>query len=731
MGTYSDSHLLRLTILMSLFLTGCGAGSDTTTVDSNELPKTGVFVDSPVGGLHYQTDSLSGTTNTMGEFHFYEGETITFSIGAVDLPSTIANSIISPLDLAAADTLSDPIVVNIVRLLQSLDNDEDPTNGISIEDAIHTVGASSYPIDFSSEVFDDQPAVQDMIVKARGGKFQVVDADTAVDHYAESLMDMVTLADALEPVILTGNDYFYLVNAGETYNGDTLELSARAFTLNRGGVQSKGKFRLNNDIWYLSDKTNKNRHFAYVTRTDDDMMLACWGTTPELAALCEAKAQRIYLFTDENSAADFQSPLEHQPDSTDTDALAQAEADAVAQAEADAVAQAEADAVAQAEADAAVAQAEADAFAQAEADALAQAEADALAQAEAEAEAFESKIVNSYSCLDTAKGVTSVQGTFVEKYKAYTAQSRGFDARRAEFINDNVRWGMIDISGSLEDTGMCWAGGYVRSEKAWFASWDDHKSTYEDNLPSRNNTAIDNGSSSMKIVGLHVFNTSDAVRISEDDNWEVEAVWGEYIRDDALENDHLHSGRIYDSLFDGVYSGFSTRPAIADVEVRGDGSVLEIDKVLLRLEATPYPYKWETKSDVIDVNGNLYAGAGLPYGHGNLFKHIKDDLERNVHFKIKDSVFVMEHNLDDSKYDFPADSLIDACENVTLIWLGSGPYPGHLPSAKYPNCITIITGQAGRSLWKEKVSDWHVRHSDVDPQRKPSNPGEWEFPRRF
>ena len=390
METISHSHLIKLTILTSLFLTACGSGSatDIPTTDSIDSggPITGVFVDSAVGGLHYQTDSLSGITNSLGEFQFYAGESITFSVGNVEFPSTAAKTTLTPLDLADGDSLSDTTVVNIVRLLQSLDNDGNPDNGIMIDDAIHSADTSTATVDFSSKTFNDQPAVQDMVAKARGGNNQLVDAETAVDHYVESLSEMVTVADALEQLILTGDDYFYLVYAGETYNGDTLQLSNKAFTLNRGGAISSGKLSVTNDIWHLWDRRNKSHSFAYVARADAGELTSCWGTTPEIAAACDTDTQSVYLFKDENSAVEFQSPTEPAIGGAEAeaDALAQAEADALAQAEADALAQAEADALAQAEADA-LAQAEADALAQAEADALAQAEADALAQAEADA----------------------------------------------------------------------------------------------------------------------------------------------------------------------------------------------------------------------------------------------------------------------------------------------------------------------------------------------------------
>lgn len=331
-----------------------------------------------------------------------------------------------------------------------------------------------------------------------------------------------------------------------------------------------------------------------------------------------------------------------------------------------------------------------------------------------------------HDCFDTAGAIETVKGHFEEKFSPATAPGKAFDARQADFLNYQVKWGMITVAGSRSDTDMCWVGGYVTSNKPWDASWADHKDL---DGPTRNSAAISNASTDMTVTGIHYFNVHDGVRTSDAINWVVEHTWGEYIRDDAIENDHLHSGRIYDCLFDGCYTGISTRPSSSDGSSDGAGELIKLDKVLMRLQAMPYPYKWETKSGVIDADGNPYDGTGTPFGHGAFFK--LTDTDQNPHFSIKNSVFLAVHLTRASDFDFPPESLIDECQNNTIIWLGPGPYPGKLPSQKFPSSFKIVTGQEGRDLWRNKVIDWHARHPDVDPDRKPSAPGSLVFPRTF
>ncbi len=347
---------------------------------------------------------------------------------------------------------------------------------------------------------------------------------------------------------------------------------------------------------------------------------------------------------------------------------------------------------------------------------------------------FSILLVAGYQCagnathdyLVTANEVETVIGHFEERFCPETAPGKTFDARQADFLNYQVKWGMINMEGGRNDTGMHWVGGYVYTNKPWDASWDDHKDL---DGPTRNSAAIGIAATDMTVTGLHYFNVHDGVRTSDAFSWVVEHNWGEYVRDDCIENDHLHSGRVYDSLFDGCYTGISTRPIGSDTSSDGAGELVELDRVLLRLQAMPYPYRWETKAGAIDANGNPYNGSGIPYGHGPFFKIT--DAERNPHFSIKNSIFLAAHPTAASKLDFPPEILIDVCQNNTIIWSGPGAYPGKLPTRKFPDCFKIVTGQEGLDLWQQQVVDWHARHPDVGKNRKPSSPGSLVFPKTF
>ncbi len=127
-----------------LALAACGGGGGGSDSGSSPAPtptaQQGYFIDSAVEGLNYSASpsGLVGVTDSAGEYNYQPGDTITFSIGNIVLGSAPAAGHITPLDLvdgAGADT-SNQQVVNISRLLMTLDVDGNPDNGIEIPDGI-------------------------------------------------------------------------------------------------------------------------------------------------------------------------------------------------------------------------------------------------------------------------------------------------------------------------------------------------------------------------------------------------------------------------------------------------------------------------------------------------------------------------------------------------------------------------------------------------------------------
>ncbi len=129
--------------------------------------QSGQFVDSPVEGLMYRTSTVNSRTNASGLFYYRTGETISFYVGDVLLGQSTASATLTPKDLVqGAVDETDPSVTNICRFLLTLDVDGDPTNGITISNAIINQ-AVNMQIDFSvsTTAFENNQHVQNLLGK--------------------------------------------------------------------------------------------------------------------------------------------------------------------------------------------------------------------------------------------------------------------------------------------------------------------------------------------------------------------------------------------------------------------------------------------------------------------------------------------------------------------------------------------------------------------------------------
>jgi len=111
---------------------------------------TGQFVDDPVQGLAYSCSSgITGATNSNGEYNCNQGDTVTFSLGGIVLGSVTAQStVITPYSLFPNDLNAG---LNVARLLQSVDADNESSNGKILIDSNFTLPAQT---DFSGTGFD-------------------------------------------------------------------------------------------------------------------------------------------------------------------------------------------------------------------------------------------------------------------------------------------------------------------------------------------------------------------------------------------------------------------------------------------------------------------------------------------------------------------------------------------------------------------------------------------------
>ncbi|MDA3896097.1 MAG: MopE-related protein [Desulfobacteraceae bacterium] len=185
--------IMSCAFLMGINFIGCGGGGGSDNSSNGSTVIEGVFLDSAVEGLNYKTDTQTGITDNNGTFKYQENEVITFSIGSIDLGQTTGKTIITPIDLVEGATdANNNQVINICRLLQTLDDDSNVDNGITIAETVNNA-AKVISIDFNADVNQFDETVESDIDKltslTSAGRRELVSVNDAQDHINQIFQD--------------------------------------------------------------------------------------------------------------------------------------------------------------------------------------------------------------------------------------------------------------------------------------------------------------------------------------------------------------------------------------------------------------------------------------------------------------------------------------------------------------------------------------------------------------
>jgi len=208
---------LAVVSALSFGLVGCGGGggggsssgeSETPSTDiTTEETYTGYLVDSNVSGVSYDDGLNSGITDERGAFTFSKNRTLSFSIGGINLGNTDTSSILENntvyitniIENIDRNNTSDTKVVKLLQFLQSLDSDNNTSNGIDIDEATQTaLGSYVYDIQNESVTTQDITTIIESIGKT------VVPQDEAIKHFKNTLIDANLLINHI-PVFTSEN----------------------------------------------------------------------------------------------------------------------------------------------------------------------------------------------------------------------------------------------------------------------------------------------------------------------------------------------------------------------------------------------------------------------------------------------------------------------------------------------------------------------------------------------
>lgn len=170
--------LACMATLATATIWGCGGGGGSAGVAPVVLK--GVMLDSPVEGLEYRTETKQGMTDKDGFFDYVSGESVTFSFYGTAIGTTAAASVNTPLDLLASGDLVS-YTSNILRLLQTLDEDNNLDNGITLPSLSFN---KEINFDVSTDAFATNPVVIELLQLA--GNRALVSKSDALGHFNQT-----------------------------------------------------------------------------------------------------------------------------------------------------------------------------------------------------------------------------------------------------------------------------------------------------------------------------------------------------------------------------------------------------------------------------------------------------------------------------------------------------------------------------------------------------------------
>ena len=228
-----------VSVVILLLCGGCGGG-DSNNDAVTSVTTTGQFIDDYVQGLEYSCSSgTSGVTNSLGEYTCNAGDDVTFYLGAVSLGTVAAQgSLISPYNLFPGN---EDAAINLARLLQSLDSDNDPDNGVIVlnEALIALLPADT---DFSSASFTDD------IESVLPAPFALISAADAKAHLEDQIVlhggvlpnrGVAPVADAgLDQGVIVGTPANLDASNSSDADGDDLTYQWRLVTYPSGSTSS-------------------------------------------------------------------------------------------------------------------------------------------------------------------------------------------------------------------------------------------------------------------------------------------------------------------------------------------------------------------------------------------------------------------------------------------------------------------------------------------------------------
>ncbi len=269
---------IAVLLIAVLTLIGCGGGDSGGGGGAANV--TGKFVDATVVGMDYKcgtSTTVSGTTNSTGQYTCPAGQTVAFYVGSILIGSVSSPmAVVTPLDLVGANaTPTNTTVANIVRFLMSISSTDPATGTITIDAAV-AAAAVGKTADFTATtatvldalittvktgatVYTSAQATTHIAASinglfagnyagtfsgaASGGWTFSIDANGAVTGtYTDAVNGNGAVTGSMATTLSTGSTYAFTGDAAGTPWVGTLNVSTKAFNGTWGDTTFGGTF---------------------------------------------------------------------------------------------------------------------------------------------------------------------------------------------------------------------------------------------------------------------------------------------------------------------------------------------------------------------------------------------------------------------------------------------------------------------------------------------------------
>jgi len=251
-------------------LVGCGgSGGESVSIKSAKL------IDASIKGVSFSTDTMQGITDENGTFFYKSNETrINFKIGTALLAEYNLSKMPDDNQLLVSDLLelqrensTDSRLVQLLQFLQSLDSDENATNGIVIEEKI-SLDLNESNLNFLHDNLSTQEINKTLISLNRS----MVSQREAVIHFEQTLNSEFSYdVDTIAPLFISENSWNLQENSAESFLIKASDANSIEFSLSKSDADA---FDINSSTGVLRFKNlpdyEQKAEYSFVINASDE-----------------------------------------------------------------------------------------------------------------------------------------------------------------------------------------------------------------------------------------------------------------------------------------------------------------------------------------------------------------------------------------------------------------------------------------------------------------------------